>query len=59
MVAEDIGSKRKIEQLLSDRDETLQDVKKTLQGMYVILFCILLKKNFFFFPSPYDCWVGC
>lgn len=49
MVAEDIGSKRKIEQLLSDRDETLQDVKKTLQGMYVILFCILLKKKFFFF----------
>lgn len=52
MVAEDIGSKRKIEQLLSDRDETLQDVKKTLQGMYVILFCILFeKKKKKIFPS--------
>lgn len=33
MVAEDIGAKRQIEKLLSDRDETLQDLKKTLQGL--------------------------
>lgn len=38
MVAEDVGAKRKIERLLSDRDETLQDVKKTLQGMYFFSF---------------------
>lgn len=41
MVAEDVGAKRKIERLLSDRDETLQDVKKTLQGMYFSSFLFL------------------
>lgn len=40
MVAEDVGAKRKIEQLLSDRDETLQDVRRTIQGTYFFyLFC--------------------
>lgn len=40
MVAEDVGAKRKIEQLLANRNETLQDVKRTLQGMYFFyLFC--------------------
>lgn len=43
MVAEDIGAKRQIEKLLSDRDETLQDLKKTLQGLL----------NDFFFPPPF------
>lgn len=38
MVAEDVGAKRKIEQLLSERDESLQDVKKTLQGLFYRFF---------------------
>lgn len=33
LVAEDEGAKAKIRDLLSDRDETLQDLKKTLHGM--------------------------
>ena len=32
MVAEDVGAKKKILLLLADRDETLQEVKKTIQG---------------------------
>ena len=52
MVAEDIGAKRKIEKLLSDRDETLQDVKKTLQGLFCFFFPPL---PFFLFFSPLSC----
>lgn len=48
MVAEDNGAKREIEKLLSDRDETLQDVKKTLQG----LFCVFSPSFLSLFFSP-------
>lgn len=55
MVAEDIGAKRKIEELLSDRDETLQDVKKTLQGLLYDFFFPLL--SFLSSPAVFG-WVG-
>ena len=32
LVAEDEGAKSKIQDVLSDRDETLQDLRATLQG---------------------------
>lgn len=49
MVAEDVGAKRKIEQLLSDRDESLQEVKQTLQGMYFLFFFFQLRSFSYLF----------
>lgn len=58
MVAEDVGAKRKIEQLLSDRDETLQEVKQTLQGMYFLLFFFVEIRLFFIFFCKKNLFAG-
>lgn len=57
MVAEDIGAKRQIEKLLSDRDETLQDLKKTLQGLLYDFFFPLLSFSFFLSSPAVFGWV--
>lgn len=54
MVAEDVGAKRKIEQLLSDREETLQEVKNTIQGTYFFSFFSLRSFIYFFFYKKKD-----
>lgn len=58
MVAEDVGAKRKIEQLLSDREETLQEVKNTIQGMYFLFFFFVEIVYFilFFIKKNTLCW---